>query len=376
MADSGMIPQAIGRRVATAALAATAALLAGCSTTHRLAAHPAATTHPTPAAPTPAAGSLPPGPAGGTLVLEPQAGYGLVYRFLSQATHTVQVELYELQDPQAQQVLAADAARGVQVQVLLDQAYHGREVNQAAYSWLAAHGVQVRWANPQEIFHQKIFLVDGTEALIATFNLVSKYNSSSRNLGYFDTNPADLAAISQVFEHDWTGAAPTPAPPGSGDLVWSPGSARPLADLIDQAHTSLDVECEELSDPTIERALVQAAQRGVQVRVVAQRGWGVKPALSRLVAAGAQVATYGPGGSVFIHAKMLVVDNRLLWLGSENFSAASLDYNRELGVQTSSPNDVQQATQMFNSDFAQGTPWGGGSQAHAENPNLADPAGG
>jgi len=298
---------------------------------------------------------------GGTLLVEPQAGYGVVDRFVAGATRSVDVTMYELADPVFEQALAEDAARGVAVRVLLDSAYHGGEVNQEADTWLTSHGVAVRWANSSEIFHQKTITVDGTESLIATFNLVSRYEATSRNFGYFDADPADVAAIVATFDQDWTGAPPGPAPSGSGDLIWSPGATSRLVALIGSATGSLDVECEELSDPSILDALLAAAERHVQVRVVAEADPGLSSALGELVAAGAKVVTYPATGPLYIHAKLLVVNGSVLWIGSENFSVASLVDNRELGVVISDPSVVQQAAQVFSSDFAGGLPFGPGT---------------
>lgn len=236
-------------------------------------------------------------PPGGTLLVEPQAGYGVVDRFVRDAA-TVDVEMYELADQTFEEMLAADAARDASVRVLLDAAYHGREVNGRGVAWLRAHHVRVRWAADAAIFHAKTITVDDREALIATFDLVTRWNCRSVNFGVFDANPADVAAIVQAFDLDWAGAVPGPASNGSGDLVWSPGATDRLVSLIGSATTSLDVECEELSDERILDALLAAARRHVKVRVVVEADPSLSPALEELAAAGAEVVTGAPRAAV------------------------------------------------------------------------------
>lgn len=46
----------------------------------------------------------------------------------------------------------------------------------------------------------------------------------------------------------------------------------------------------------------------------------------------------------------------MLWVGSENFSVASLCANRELGIVLKGPRDVEEARQAFDTDFAGGEP--------------------
>jgi hypothetical protein len=96
------------------------------------------------------------------------------------------------------------------------------------------------------------------------------------------------------------------------------------------------VENEEMSEYTIVDALAAAARRGVDVEVVMtyQSSW--RSNFDKLAEAGVHVRTYSPDADLYIHAKVIEVDpgypDEQLELGSQNFSWASLQYNRELGV--------------------------------------------
>src|SRR5580692_4726755 len=115
------------------------------------------------AAPRPAAT-----PAGGLSVLtEPQAGIGPIYRLITGARSSVDLTMYELADSTAERDLAADAARGVDVRVILDQ-HLEKTRNRGAYDYLAAHGVHVRWGPADTTYHQKTLTVDGATSVIMT----------------------------------------------------------------------------------------------------------------------------------------------------------------------------------------------------------------
>lgn len=87
-----------------------------------------------------------PTPAGETVLVEPDDGYDTLYGWLGAARSTLEMTMYELVDPRAEQVLADAAARGVRVRVLLDQRLERRR-NLPARAFLLAHGVQVAWAS-------------------------------------------------------------------------------------------------------------------------------------------------------------------------------------------------------------------------------------
>lgn len=294
-------------------------------------------------------------PADGTVLVEPNQGMQTIDEFVASAQHSVDMTMYELADPQMEKILIADATRGVDVRVLLDRAYHGGAVNKDAAATLSAGGVHVAWANPRTIIHQKTITVDDAESCIMTLNLTAEYYPTTRDLAVFDTNPADISAIVSAFNQDFTGVVPGPASSGSGDLVWSPGSTPALVSLIGSATTNLDIESEELDDPAIVAALVSAARRGVSVRITMEANTQWDPAFNQITAAGGHIFTYNDPNGFYIHAKFVDVDDTTVWIGSENFTVASLVYNRELGIVLHHPATAEQVASLFDHDAAGAT---------------------
>ena len=160
-------------------------------------------------------------PPGLSLIVEPQAGMTPIYNFMSSARQSLDMTMYELSDPAAEQILIADHDKGVRVRVLLDRDYSGGSVNQDAYSSLSAAGVPVAWANDSEIFHQKTITVDGAESAIMTGNLTSQYYATTRDFVVMDSQTADVAAVESVFASDWSGARPVNGSDGSGPRLES-----------------------------------------------------------------------------------------------------------------------------------------------------------
>lgn len=291
------------------------------------------------------------------LLIEPDAGLAPVYELLQSATRSVDMTMYELSDPAAEQLLAQAAARGVVVRVILD-ANRERKRNAAAFAYLLAHGVSVRWAGPgYRATHEKAFVVDGSVAAILTLNLTARYYRNTRDFGVVDRDPEDIAAIESVFEADFGGQATT-APPGSA-LVWSPGQSNTeLLMLIHSARETLWAENEEMSDRDIVNALKNDAARGVVVRIVMNNDTSYTKEWQELSDAGAQVVT---GGPLYIHAKVILVDygtpEARAFEGSENFSYASLRENRELGLVFTDPSMIESLQAALAADFNNGKPW-------------------
>ena len=299
-----------------------------------------------------------------TLLTEPNSGLGPVYGLISSARHNLDMTMYELSDPVAEADLAADARRGVSVRVVLDHNLAGR-FNAPAFSYLQSHGVHVRWApTSYDVTHQKTITVDGTVSVVMTLNLTSQYYATTRDFAIIDRDRQDVAAIEAVFDDDFAGDRSSREPPGA-DLVWSPGADARLVAVIESARHSLYVENEEMSEYTIVDALAAAAARGVDVEVVMtdQSSWHSN--FDKLARAGVHVRTYSPSASLYIHAKVIDVDpgysDEQLVIGSQNFSWASLQYNRELSVDLGSAEAgiVRAVAATVQSDYAGGAAWRG-----------------
>ncbi len=233
--------------------------------------------------------------------------------------------------------------------------------NTAAYDYLSARRVHVRWGPAGTIYHQKTLTVDGATSVIMTGNLVADDYAGTRDFAVIDTRPADVAAIVTTFNADFAGQSVTP--PDGADLVWSPTNAQAsVLAVIGAATHTLAVENEEMNDPAVTAALAAAARRGVDVRITMTADSEWDPELTELAAAGAHIRLYpDDADALYIHAKAIVADAGLpgqqVLVGSQNFSVASLGYNRELGIRTGSRAVVAAISSALAADYAGAAPY-------------------
>jgi phosphatidylserine/phosphatidylglycerophosphate/cardiolipin synthase-like enzyme len=287
-----------------------------------------------------------------TLITEPQNGMAPIYKLISSAHSSLDMTMYELTDVHAEHLLVADKDRGVNVRVLLNCGYQGKKESkfEAAYKYLQAHDVSVKCTpNYFALTHQKTITVDNKVSAIMTLNLTSQYYKTSRDFALLDRNPADVKAIIATFNNDWNENKVKAS--SATDLVWSPGSQDAQVHLIDSAHHSLWVENEEMDSKAIEAALESAARRHVDVHVIMTYSSNWSEAFSALQQAGVHIGTYAENAPLYIHAKIIVADGERFFLGSENFSSASLDYNRELGLITSSHAISGELVRILSADY-------------------------
>jgi phosphatidylserine/phosphatidylglycerophosphate/cardiolipin synthase-like enzyme len=294
------------------------------------------------------------------LIVEPDAGMAVIHQLLASPQHSLDLTMYELVDPAAESILAADAARGVRVRVVLDHRLEAQR-NRPAYEFLRSRGVEVAWSASRFFAtHEKAFVIDDATAVIMSLNLTDRYYATSRDVALVDHDRRDVTAIEAVFEADFAGRAT--GTPAADDLIWSPGqSYADLVALIDGARTTITLESEELSSPAVVAALIRASRRGVSVTIAMTYDSAAIPAINAVSAAGARVSLLHGESPLYIHAKLFAIDaggpGQRAFVGSENLSDMSLLRDRELGIVLLHPALVAQVAATIAADVRSGQLW-------------------
>jgi phosphatidylserine/phosphatidylglycerophosphate/cardiolipin synthase-like enzyme len=286
------------------------------------------------------------------IFIQPGDGRRPILDEIAAATTSIDLEIYIVSDDEILEGLEAAQARGVAVRVLLEEhPFGGGGGQQGIFDRLDAAGINVRWSSPVFRFsHIKMMVIDQELVIIMNQNLTTSSFTGNRELGVITTAPEAVQAASAIFAADWA----QEAEPSPGPLVVSPTNAREsLQTLIDSAQTSVDVYAEVLRDPDLLHALEAAAQRGVTVRVIISSSASFDAERASLEDAGVQVRLLR---SLYVHAKMILVDGQHAFVGSQNISTTSLDQNRELGIIVSDPVSLARVSRVFDIDFTAATP--------------------
>ena len=126
----------------------------------------------------------------------------LTHLLLTTATGAVHMAANYLTDWPIQDALAADAARGLPVDVVLNRSAYG---SPAAATWLTAHGVTVRWAPASPYLHAKQLWV-GSTLWIGSMNFSYHGVALNQELSVTVPVPAGYAAWWTAL---WARSTPT-----------------------------------------------------------------------------------------------------------------------------------------------------------------------
>ncbi len=286
--------------------------------------------------------------------------------------------------------LSERARAGVKVHVLLD--WVGSSKMEDSYlDEMRAAGVEIEkfhkphWYNLARLnnrTHRKLLVVDGVAGFTGGVGIAPQWTGNAqdpdhwRDSHYLVRGPA-VAHLQATFLDNWlkvTGRVlhgdayfPKLAPAGTQRAQMfssSPSSGSESMQLmyhmaVTAAERSIDLSAAYFVPDELTRTLLlDALRRGVRVRIVtpgehtdtetvkaASRGtWGP------LLESGAEIYTYGP---TMYHCKVMIVDQRLVSVGSTNFDNRSFRLNDEANLNVYDEAFARRQTEVFEQDIRQ-----------------------
>jgi cardiolipin synthase len=322
--------------------------------------------------------------------------FGARLAFIQQAQQTIWFETFWMtpgrRSANFAEAIASRARAGVAVQMIVD--HHGTETMPAEY-WqnLQQAGVEVRFFNPfswrspldyLDRTHRKLLLIDGKTALIGGAGVSDMWDgeaSIDQSTPWLDFEVGFqgkvLRRLEGIFLQHWLDAG------GTLDMAegWIPPDCPNSTATVlvtsgeDPTHRNSDIRAFFLSliyaarqriwitspyllpNSDSRRALLLARQRGVDVRIVTMGHCNDKPYVyytsrelyGHLLEVGVKLYEYQPS---MMHAKLILLDDHWMSLGSANLDPRSFFHNDELNLSSNEPELLQKVEAFFQIAFS------------------------
>jgi phosphatidylserine/phosphatidylglycerophosphate/cardiolipin synthase-like enzyme len=335
-------------------------------------------------------------------------------QFVGMAKKTIDIEIYEMDDPVFRQALRTALKNHVRIRVVKEPEpinakclYFGpnrpidspscADEKKLMLEIVHAGGAVVpfnkafcpAWIEGKCLEHGKLILIDAgipmsQAALISSGN----FNSSNfcdpnanpavcnRDYTLITKDPEVIGTLSVIFQKDMAGVPynlqTVLTPSVSQKLTVSPLSQAPLVAFIRSAKSVIVVQNQYLHEKQINQALIEMAQKGVKVYVNVASLCAFGPPtpdsldlsnpksnaaiMTAFEQAGIQVRMFSGAQTIngkigYLHAKAILIDNNRAWMGSVNGSSPGTSANREFGLFFNDPLIVNHLSQVMHYDF-------------------------
>lgn len=332
------------------------------------------------------------------LLLTGEDTFKVLEEEILRARHTIHIMAFILARDEVGRrlvdLLARRAREGVKVRLMMDalgcfktRGYFVNPLRRAGGEtarFMPMLPIQSRWsANLRN--HRKMAIFDEERAIVGGHNLALEYMGPKPLAGRFQDFGARISGpavreLNEIFTADWNFATGKESPPlqvtpapettGAGDGIMQVIASGPdvTQDLLYEAILLLIQEAKEeiiiitpyfIPDEVLYRSLILKLHSGRKVTIIVpQRSNHPVTDLARahhlreLQRAGATVLAYRPG---MLHAKVILIDHKVVMFGSVNIDLRSLFVNYEVGLFCYSAREVSGAYQWSATIAAQST---------------------
>jgi phosphatidylserine/phosphatidylglycerophosphate/cardiolipin synthase-like enzyme len=187
------------------------------------------------------------------------------------------------------------------------------------------------------------------------FHWETKNLTETRDYAIITSHKREVQEIIKCFEADWKRKKFDAGE--NAHMIWCTGNGRErIAQAIDAAKYSIFTQNERYQDAVIIERLVRAQMRGVKVHVMARPPH--KLSKEKLTEGVGGLRTMQDVGlkvrklkHLKLHAKMLLIDQKRVIVGSINLAPGSFDSRRELAIDVNDKHIVKRMIKIVRHDW-------------------------
>jgi len=320
-----------------------------------------------------------------TLFVEPESKEDVILKAIEAAQQSIWIEMYEFTDGNvANELVAKKAANpNLDLQLLYEPKSFPSVLSpdgQQLPPWAQQNQAVKADGNPVGYCHAKFMIIDGSSAYIMTANfteaaLGGTTDATNREYIICDTDPQDIQLLQAIFRADRQGT-PLSSQTAPNLVVTDMNAHAMLRALLDSAQQSIYIQVESLADPnsggrwaqshSIEGALLDGVQsRSLQdIKIMLPPLPGAVTTMPTVdnnaaigdLQAGTPSITITTQAQYYMHAKLIIIDQRLAFVGSQNLTRESLNNNREVGIIIKNVDSVKTLSTTFMLDWVGAQP--------------------
>lgn len=264
------------------------------------------------------------------------------------AKNNLSLETYEFTEKRIRSLFKQLLEKNVNIKLIMEDKKYQQFKNtfkeiQNLFSWYTNFQIKNDKQMKTTYVHAKFALID-SGFLIQTANLTHSSFATNREYFFSSQHTGVYQSLATIFEKDWKGESINYSDIHPNLLVCPLNCRTILEHLITSAKRSILIQNQYIEDPRLLWLL------GDKVKTLGT--WNIHIQLpdtdtnkERQHQLWKDIVTLIK--KPYIHAKMMLIDNQILYLGSINFSANSMDNNRELGILLTDPWIIQQFVTIF-----------------------------
>lgn len=269
----------------------------------------------------------------------------LYQKFFSKPSSKFSIRIYQITYDKIKSLLNTIASSAPLHMILEDQQFMQIKNKNSNESWRKNPNISI--ISDKKIgtkyVHAKTIVGDH-HAIIQTANF--SYTSYFKNTEHFflTTNQDIVKNLQLLFEKDWKAERITPQDIHPNIVFCNINCRGVIEYLLKSAKTSITIQTQYITDPTLQNILIDQFPLDLKIIVAnTESNDRIEKLLGKNIVKRQKKS--------YIHDKSILIDNKILLVGSMNLSANSLDNNREIGILLIDPLLIQTFKSGFESNW-------------------------
>lgn len=283
---------------------------------------------------------------------------------LNSAQKSIYVEQALFDDPVIIDLLINKARAGLEVKVLLDQWQHS---NKSTLDTLKTQNISVQFfpARKGQYDRVKLMVIDQNKALVYGPSWTATDWQKGHDIAV-ELNGRSAWRAATVFARDWefttTLALNVPKTSNLPDdfitLATNANLKQQISEKIQQVNKSIWIESSEVSEPDTVQALIDAAGKGKDVRVILDQESAKATPLTveKLKSGGVKLRYYKSPNNLSLNLHVGIFDDKTFILTSSDWTYYTFVINHEFSITVPSPDATSKLISIFSLDWTNATP--------------------
>ncbi len=252
--------------------------------------------------------------------------------YIVNAKKRVYLEVYTLTEKRIIQALNESKKKWVDVKVILEKnVVWSSSINKKAFESLKNNWVQVVYANDinYKFTHSKLFIIDDFY-IIGTGNMTHSTFITNREFFILWNHNEDIKILEEIFSNDFVWNKFNLC---NINLIIPPICSRfKIEDILKSAKKSIYIYAQSIEDDNIKNIIIQKSKEDKEIQIMlwdkTKLKWNQK-LIDELNSYKIKIVS---PKKPYIHAKVFVVDEKYIYIWSINYTANSMDNNREIWI--------------------------------------------
>lgn len=288
---------------------------------------------------------------GNLYVLPEENGEKILLNYLDSAKKEVNINIYLLSNKNIIEKIKSLAKNNVKINIIIEkEPFGGGYLNYKTVSELETQkNIEIKnIINIYSLNHAKYIVIDNKISIIMTSNLTGSGLNSSRDFIFVTKNKEITESLNNLFRSDfeikyfWEIKS-------HENLVISPINSRKILEtLINNAENCLELYAENFNDEKIINLLNKKSEENIKIKIILSEDISSNKNITKKFNENIEIKLIK---KPYQHSKVIIVDKKIMYIGSVNFSMQSMDQNREVGIILKEKEFIEKIWNIFYKDW-------------------------